>query len=114
MLGRDALIILDYDRPVSIVGYDESLGSKTYQTVSGVVAYDDPQMGRMLHLIINQANHIPHLDHHLLCPMQCRVNDVTINSLTAIGGHDRQYFNKLRARVVSPQIFVRLQSLIAR
>ncbi len=69
VLGCDALIILDYYRPVSIVGYDESLGSKTYHTVSGVVAYDDPQTERTLHLIINQAIHIPHLDHHLLCPM---------------------------------------------
>jgi hypothetical protein len=66
VLGRDALITLDYNSPVSVVGYDESLGSKTYQTVSGVVAYDDPQTGRMLHLIINQAIHIPHPDHHLL------------------------------------------------
>ncbi len=81
VLGRDALIILDYNRPVSVVGYDESLGSKPYQTVSGLVAYDDPQTGRMLHLIINQAIHIPHLDHHLLCPMQCRVNDMTVNDL---------------------------------
>ncbi len=81
VLGRDALIILDYIRPVSVVGYDESFGSNTYQTVSGVVAYDDPQTGRMLHLIINQAIQIPHLDHHLLCPMQCRVNDVIINDL---------------------------------
>ncbi len=32
-------------------------------------------------MIINQAIHIPHLDHHLLCPMQCRVNDVTVNNL---------------------------------
>ncbi len=63
------------------MGYDKSLGSKTYQIVSGVVAYDDPQTGRMLHLIINQAIHIPHLDHHLLCPMQCCVIDVTINDL---------------------------------
>ncbi len=61
--------------------YDESLGSKTYQTMSGVVAYDDPQTGRTLHLIINQAIHIPHLDHHLLCPMQSRVNDVTVNNV---------------------------------
>ncbi len=81
MLGCDALIILDYNRSVSVVGYDKSLGSKTYQTVSGVVAYDDQQTGRMLHLIINQAIHIPHLDHHLLCQMQCRVNVVTINNL---------------------------------
>jgi hypothetical protein len=42
ILGHDALIILDYQRPVFIVGHEESLGSKTYQTVSGVVTYDDP------------------------------------------------------------------------
>jgi hypothetical protein len=48
--------------------------------VSGVVAYDDPQTRGMLHLIINQAIHIPHLDHHLLCPMQCCVNDVTVDN----------------------------------
>ena len=81
VLGRDALIILDYQRPVTVVGYDESLGTKTYAPVSGVVAYDDPQSGRTLHLIIHQAIHIPHLDHHLLCPMQCRVNDVIVNDL---------------------------------
>ena len=37
-----------------------------------------------------------------------------INSLTAIGGHDRPYFYKLRARVVSLRIFVRYQRLMAR
>jgi hypothetical protein len=46
-----------------------------------VVTYDDPQTGRTLHLVIHQAIHIPHLDHHLLCPMQCCVNDVIINNL---------------------------------
>ena len=71
VLGHDALIILDYQRLVHVVGYDESLGTKTYATVSGMVAYDDPRTGRMLHLVIHQAVHIPHLDHHLLCPMQC-------------------------------------------
>jgi hypothetical protein len=81
VLGCDALIILDYQPPVSIVGYEESFGSKTYQTVSGVVAYDDPQTGRTLHLNINQAIHIPHLDHHLLCPMQCCVNNLIVNNL---------------------------------
>ncbi len=49
--------------------------------MSGVVAYDDPQTRRMLHLIINQAIHIPHLDHHLLYSMQCPMNDVTVNDL---------------------------------
>jgi hypothetical protein len=39
---------------------------------------------------------------------------VFFNSLTAIDGHDRQYFNELRSTVVSRQIFIRSQSLIAR
>ena len=66
---------------MNVVGYDESLGTKTYATVSGVVAYDDPRTGRMLHLVIHQAINIPHLDHHLLCPIQCRVNDVIVNDI---------------------------------
>ncbi len=30
VLEHGALIALDYNRPVSVVGYDESLGNKTY------------------------------------------------------------------------------------
>ena len=81
VLGRDALIILDHQRPVTVQGYDPSLRSHTYRTVSGVLAYDNPHSGETYHLVIHQAIHIPHLDHHLLCPMQCRVNDVTVNDL---------------------------------
>ncbi len=80
VLGCDALILLDYDRPVIVEGYDPSLGTKTYATVSGALAYDDPVTGEVYHLVINQAIHIPHLDHHLLCPMQCQVNDVIVNN----------------------------------
>ncbi len=66
-LGRDALILLDYDRPVIIKGYNPSLVTKTYATVSGALAYDDPLTGEVYHLVINKAIYIPHLDHHLLC-----------------------------------------------
>jgi hypothetical protein len=79
VLGWHALITLDHNRSVPIRGYAESLGTKTYKTVSGVVAYTNSKTGRTLHLIINQAIHVPHLDHHLLCPMQCRVNDVILD-----------------------------------
>jgi hypothetical protein len=81
VLGCDALILLDYDRPVIVEGYDPSLGTKTYATVSGALAYDDPVTGEVYHLVINQAIHIPHLDHHLLCPMQCQVNDVVVDNM---------------------------------
>jgi hypothetical protein len=33
---------------------------------------------------------------------QALLEDKNWKSLTAIDGHDRQYFNELRARVVSP------------
>ncbi len=38
VLGHDALIILDFQRPVNVVGYDKSLGTKTYATVSGTTS----------------------------------------------------------------------------
>ncbi len=81
VLGKDTLIFVDYDRPFIVKAYDPRLGSAEYWTVSWAVAYDDPQTGRMLLLVINQAIHIPHLDHQLLCSVQCHVNDVTVNKM---------------------------------
>ena len=79
VLGRDALILLNFNRPVTVQGYDPAQGTAKYDVVSGVVSYTDSTTGEEYHLVINQAIHIPHLDHHLLCPMQCRVNDVRVN-----------------------------------
>ncbi len=88
VLGCDALILLNYNRPVIVKGYDPSLDIKTYATVSGVLAYDDPVTGEVYHLVINQAIHIPHLNHHLLCPMQCRVSDVVVDNTPKILASD--------------------------
>ena len=49
-----------------------------------------------------------------LCEFTNKHKTNTFNSLTAIDGHDRQYFNELRSTVVSRRIFIRSQSLIAR
>lgn len=81
VLGRGALIIQDYDRPVNVTSYDPALGNKTYQTVTGVLGFVHPRTGQLYHLVVHQCIHIPHLTHHLLCPMQARVNDVTINEV---------------------------------
>ena len=78
-LGKFALIIYDYNRPVTVYGYDPAQGSKTFRTVSGVLGYTHPQTGKVYHLVIHQAIEIPHLEHNLLCPMQCRINDVVVN-----------------------------------
>jgi hypothetical protein len=81
VVGNGALIINDFDRPVDVLGYDKSLGSTRYKTVSAVLRYVHPHTGTWYHLVINQAIHVPHLEHHLICPMQCRINGVMINDL---------------------------------
>jgi hypothetical protein len=81
VLRAGALIIQSYDRPVEVVGYDPQQGSQTFEMVSGVLAFDHPWDGQVYHLVFHQAIHMPQLDHHLLCPMQCCVNDMTDNNV---------------------------------
>ncbi len=57
-------------------------------TIAGVVAYDHPQMGKVYLLVFHQAIFPPNLNHHLLCPMPCRLNHVTINETLKFLVHD--------------------------
>ena len=78
-LGRGALILFDHETPVNVQGYDASLGTKEYKIVSGAIAYRHHLTGQQYHIVIHQAVHIVDLNHHLLCPMQVRMNGVTVN-----------------------------------
>ena len=57
VLGWNAHIFLDHERPVYVDGYDMSKGTfgKGLATVSGALAYNDPIMGLTFMLIIHQA-----------------------------------------------------------
>ena len=79
VLGRNVSIYLDHQRPINVHGYDLALGSKKYHTVSGALTYDHPETDQVHHILVNQAIEIPTLDHCLLFPFQCRVNDVIIH-----------------------------------
>ena len=79
ILGGVALVVSDFNEPVNVQGYEPSLGTKTYKTITGAVGYCDPVSGSIYHFVIHQAIYIPGLDHHLLSPMQFRVADVEIN-----------------------------------
>ena len=83
-LGGGALKILDYNTPVRVQGYDPALGAREYQTISGGLVYTHPHTQVRYHLIFHQAIHMPHLDHHLLCPMQLRAHGVTVNECPRI------------------------------
>ena len=77
----NALVVQDHGRPVNVLTYNPVLGDRTYKKVSGVIRYNHPITGQRYHLVIQQAISIPHLEHHFLCNMQARVNDVTINEI---------------------------------
>ena len=74
--------MLDYDRPVSVRGFDPNGPlSTSLRTVSAAVAYDHPDTGETLILLVNQAIEVPHMGHNLLSTMQLRLNDVIVNDV---------------------------------
>jgi hypothetical protein len=79
VLGKNALIIVDHERSVSVSGYNNSMSPVEHITVSGVIGYVHPLDGKQYYLVIHQAIHIPSLQHNLLCPMQLCINDIIIN-----------------------------------
>jgi len=79
VLGRNALVILDYQKIVHVTGFNPLLGTVPYRLVSGVVGYFHPHTHRRYHLVIHQAIHVPTLEYNLLNPNQLRVNGVTLN-----------------------------------
>ena len=79
VFGRGTLIVYDFNLPVNVQGYDPSLGSSEYSTVTGVHIYLHPHTGMPYHIVTHQGIFLPHLEHHLLFPMQALVNDMTVN-----------------------------------
>lgn len=68
-----ALLTQDYQVPVSVTSYDPTQkDGKTYQTVTGVVAYDHPKTGETYYLHIHQAINVPGVQTILLSPNQIR------------------------------------------
>ena len=65
----------DYERPVSVQAYDPSLGTQQYSTVSVVVGFKCLRSGETYLLMIPQVIEITHLDHHLVCPIQCVIEN---------------------------------------
>jgi hypothetical protein len=80
VVGLNVLIVNDFDRPVAVQGFDPN-GPKidNLRTVSAAMAYDLPDTGETVILLVHQAMHIPHLPHNLISPMQLRLNDVLVN-----------------------------------
>ena len=46
VIGKDCLILNDYERPVTVYSYARSLGAQSFCTVSAVLGYIDPKSGQ--------------------------------------------------------------------
>jgi hypothetical protein len=81
VVGRNALVVLDYDRLVDVCGYDpKGPVTRSLRTVTAaLLAYTHPQSGEVVILVVHQAVLIPSLHHNLLCPNQMRLNDVVVS-----------------------------------
>jgi hypothetical protein len=80
VVGRNVLIVNEHDtRVVNVSGFDPSQPARSAKIVDCAVKYICPGTGEIILLTINQALHIPELEHFLLCPMQCQVNGVVID-----------------------------------
>ena len=89
VIGKNALVINDYEKTVNVTGYDESLGTMNdRRIVSAAVAYDRPDNGQTIMLIINQAIEIETMNNNLLNPMQMRMNGVKVNEQPKFLTHD--------------------------
>jgi hypothetical protein len=79
VVGKEALLYNDFDREVTVYGYDPAGETKSLCSVYAFMEYVIPQAEKMVILIIHQGIHLPHLEHNLLSTMQMRLNDVIVN-----------------------------------
>jgi hypothetical protein len=79
VVEKEALLFNDFDREVTVSGYDPSGETKSLRTVYAALGYVIPETGKNVLLIIHQAISLPTLDHNLLITMQMRLHDVVVN-----------------------------------
>jgi hypothetical protein len=79
-VGRNSLLVHDYDRPINVSGFNPSGPvSKNLRQVTAALAYDNPLTGETTILLVYQGIYVPELEHNMLSTMQVRLNDVTIS-----------------------------------
>jgi hypothetical protein len=92
-VGSTALVITEHAKTVEVGTFLKSLGTVcNVRIVSAAIAYDDPQSGHSVILVIHKALYFDEMEHKLLCPMQLRMNQIIVNErpkfLTTNPKHD--------------------------
>jgi hypothetical protein len=77
--GKEVLVFNDFDREVTVTGWDLEGETKSLRIVSAALGYTIPETGKTVLLIVHQSIFSPTLNHNLLSTMQMRLHDVVVN-----------------------------------
>jgi hypothetical protein len=77
--GKEVLVLNDFDREVTVTGWDPKGETQSLRIVSVAMGYTIPQPGQDVLLIVHQSIFSPSLNHNLLSTMKMRLHDVIVN-----------------------------------
>jgi hypothetical protein len=77
--GNEVLFFNDFDREVTVTGWDPEGETQSLRFVSAYMGYTIPQSGKTVLLIVHQSILSPNLNHNLLSTMQLILHDVIVN-----------------------------------
>jgi hypothetical protein len=101
--GKEVLVFNDFDRKVTLAGWDPEGDTTSLRIVSAAMGYTLPQSGKTVLLIVHQSIFSPSLNHNLLSTMQMQLHDVIVN--------ETPKFQYLNATKLSHSISVRGDNL---
>jgi hypothetical protein len=77
--GKEVLVFNDFDREVTVDGWDPEGETQSLSIVSAAMGYTIPESGKTVLLIAHQSIFSPSLTHNLLSTMQMRLHYVIVN-----------------------------------
>jgi hypothetical protein len=69
----------DFDREVTVTGWDLEGATKSLWIVSAVLGYNIPETGKTVLLIVHQSIFSPTMNHNLSSTMYMRLHDMVVN-----------------------------------
>jgi hypothetical protein len=79
VFGKEVLVLNDFDREVTVTGWDPKGETQSLRIVSASMGYTIPQSGITVLLIVDQSILSPTLNHNLLSTTKMRLHDAIVN-----------------------------------
>jgi hypothetical protein len=77
--GKEVLVFNNFDREVTVAGWDPEGETQSLSIVSAAMGYTIPESGQTVLLVAHQSIFSPYLIHNLLSTMQMRLHYVIVN-----------------------------------